>query len=60
MRSKDCDISWLWVRVVEWNILLHAQVEILFLVVGCRGWVFADILAGNQMFHDTKDVTITG
>ena len=57
MRRNDRDISRLRLRIVERDILLHGQVEILFLVVGCRGWVFADILAGDQMFHDAKDVT---
>lgn len=57
MRPNDRDIPRLRIRIVERDILLYGQVEILFLIVGCRGWVFADILAGNHMFHDAKLVT---
>lgn len=54
MRCNDCDISGLRVGIVEGNILLHGQMQGIFLFVGCRRWVFSDILARDFVFDDAK------
>lgn len=54
MRCNDCDISGLRVGIVEGNILLHGQMQGIFLFVGCRRRVFSDILARDFMFDDAK------
>lgn len=54
MRSNYRDISRLRIRVIEWDVLLHGQIQYLFLFVGRRCWVLSDMLAGDDMFHDAK------
>jgi hypothetical protein len=54
MCSDDGHVSRLRARIVEWDILLHRQVERLFLRRRCRLWIFSDVLCRDDMFYDPK------
>ena len=54
MRPENGDISRLRIRIVKRDILLHGQVQSLFLLVGRGRWVFPDVFAWDQVFDDAK------
>jgi hypothetical protein len=54
MRSEDGHIAGLRIRVVEWDVLFHSEVQRLFLLVGCGGRILAKVLARHDMLDDSE------
>lgn len=54
MSSNNSYISALRIRVIEWNVLLHGQVQHIFLFIRRGLRILSDVLAGNHMLDDTK------
>lgn len=55
MRPENGDISRLRIRIVKRDILLHGQVQSLFLLVGRGRWVFPDVFAWDQVSTTRKE-----
>lgn len=54
MRREDSHVARLRVWIIEWNILLHRQMQGLFLVIGRGSWIFPDVLSGHGVLNDAK------
>jgi hypothetical protein len=54
VRSDDGDIARTWVRIVQRDVLLHRQMEDIFLLVKCRARILANVLRGDCVFDDLE------
>ena len=50
------DVAWLGVGIVQRDVLLHRQMQDIFLLVGRRLGIVSDMLAGNGMLDDLEQV----
>lgn len=50
MGAEDGYVAWLGGGVVDGGVLLDADVEDVFLGVGCRAGEFSDVLGGDGVF----------
>ncbi len=56
MTTNYRDISRLWIRVVQRDVLLYCEVQDVFLLVRGGSRVFPYMLAWDNMFHDTEEL----
>lgn len=54
MRSKNRYIPWLWVGIIEWDILFYHQIQYIFLAICRRRGILPDMLAFDDMLNDPK------
>lgn len=54
MRTENSYISWLGFWVVDRYILLHSEVQNLFLTIGGGRGILSKMLARHQMFNDLE------
>lgn len=54
MGSQNGHIAGLRIGVVEGDVLFHGQIQGLFLIVGRRAGILADVLARHYMLDDAK------